>query len=175
MQWHAMQWYDWYMEGWVKATDFRGRARRKEYWAFFLGNGALGLVFGLMDRTIFGVIPYQISPDNWISVSPISTLFTLLILVPGVAVAARRLHDVGRGARKVFGITVLALVVADVIPGLLLYSSGSAFDPDPESLARATSLQMVLSYGAWIWPLILLCTDSQPGENRYGPNPKEIQ
>ncbi|MFN3568205.1 MAG: DUF805 domain-containing protein [Caldimicrobium sp.] len=26
-----------------------------------------------------------------------------------------------------------------------------------------------------IWLLVLLCTDSQPGENKYGPNPKEIK
>ena len=25
----------------------------------------------------------------------------------------------------------------------------------------------------WIWALVLLVTDSQPGENQYGPNPKE--
>lgn len=26
----------------------------------------------------------------------------------------------------------------------------------------------------WIWYLILCCTDSQPGDNQYGPNPKNI-
>lgn len=25
----------------------------------------------------------------------------------------------------------------------------------------------------WIWMFVLLVTDSQPGENAYGPNPKE--
>jgi uncharacterized membrane protein YhaH (DUF805 family) len=24
-----------------------------------------------------------------------------------------------------------------------------------------------------IWLLVLYCTDSEPGENQYGPNPKE--
>ena len=28
----------------------------------------------------------------------------------------------------------------------------------------------------WIWIIVLLCTDSMPGENEYGPNPKgEVQ
>ena len=26
-----------------------------------------------------------------------------------------------------------------------------------------------------IWFLVLMCTDSQPGDNQYGPNPKEQQ
>jgi len=26
----------------------------------------------------------------------------------------------------------------------------------------------------WIWAIVLACTDSQPGENQYGPNPKEV-
>ena len=26
-----------------------------------------------------------------------------------------------------------------------------------------------------IWLLVLMCTDSQPGDNQYGPNPKEQQ
>jgi uncharacterized membrane protein YhaH (DUF805 family) len=25
-----------------------------------------------------------------------------------------------------------------------------------------------------IWLLVLFCTDSKPGENKYGPNPKEV-
>jgi uncharacterized membrane protein YhaH (DUF805 family) len=35
------------------------------------------------------------------------------------------------------------------------------------------AILMLGMFGVAIWFLVLLCTDSQPGENKYGPNPKD--
>ena len=66
---------------------------------------------------------------------PIYGLYILAILVPALAVAVRRLHDVGKSGWM--------LLVA-LIP-----------------IAGA------------IWLLVLMFTDSMPGVNQFGPNPKE--
>ena len=65
-----------------KYISIEGRARRSEYWWFFL-FGLLGsFVASLVDRVAFG-------PDSGL----FSGLFSLGILLPAICVAIRRLHD----------------------------------------------------------------------------------
>lgn len=63
-------------------ANFNGRARRSEYWYFFLfvliGAFAFGFLDGLMGTTFLTMI------------------FYLAILVPSIAVGVRRMHDVGK-------------------------------------------------------------------------------
>jgi uncharacterized membrane protein YhaH (DUF805 family) len=63
-------------------ANFNGRARRSEYWYFFLFNGIFAFSFGL----VCGLIGL---PD-------LGNLYTLAVLVPSIAVGVRRMHDVGK-------------------------------------------------------------------------------
>ena len=63
-------------------ATFSGRARRKEYWMFVLFNIIFSFVFGF----IGGLIHLPI----------ISTIYSLAILIPAIAVGVRRMHDVGK-------------------------------------------------------------------------------
>lgn len=69
-----------------KYATFTGRARRPEYWYFVLFSFVASLILSIVDATMFGLE----------GLSPLSTLFSLAILVPSLAVGARRLHDIGR-------------------------------------------------------------------------------
>ena len=61
----------------VHFADFAGRARRSEYWWFTLFNVIVSLVFSLA------------LPDfSWI--------WSLVVLIPGLSLCIRRLHDVGK-------------------------------------------------------------------------------
>lgn len=107
-------------------ADFSGRARRMEYWMFVLFNLIFAIVAAVLDTLIgfaseggFGVI---------------SSLYSLAMIIPGLAVSVRRLHDVGKSGWMIL-IALIPLI-------------GS------------------------IWLLVLYFTDSQPGANQYGPNPK---
>lgn len=95
-------------------TKFNGRASRSEYWYFLLIN------------TIISFLLYIIGLAAEIPV--LSTIYSLAVLVPSLAVAVRRMHDVGKSGWFI------------LIP---------------------------------IYNLILALTDSNPGENKYGPNPKD--
>jgi uncharacterized membrane protein YhaH (DUF805 family) len=75
---------EWYLQPLKKYTDFNGRARRKEYWSFALGNFLISLVFG---GAGFGI---------GLGSEYLSSLFGLFILIPSIAVGVRRLHDTGR-------------------------------------------------------------------------------
>ena len=58
-------------------ADFNGRATRSEYWYFYLFNI-------LVTALLTSVMP------------PLSGIWALATLVPGLSVAVRRLHDVGK-------------------------------------------------------------------------------
>lgn len=73
----------WYVGVWQKFAEFGGRARRTEYWTFFLINIVVSAALGLVD-TVLG------------SIGILSGLYGLAVLIPGLAVAVRRLHDTGR-------------------------------------------------------------------------------
>ena len=64
-------------------ADFDGRARRKEYWMFVLFNLLIALGVGLVGNLI--------GADELLS-----GLYSLVVLIPSLAVAVRRLHDSGK-------------------------------------------------------------------------------
>ena len=115
---------NYYIECIKKYAVFEGRARRKEYWMFVLFNVlaqvAIGFVCGLV-----GLVE---------EAGTIGSLYGLALLLPGIAVTVRRLHDTDHSGWWLF-ITMIPVI------------------------------------GAIIF-LVFLCSDSKPGENRFGPNPK---
>jgi uncharacterized membrane protein YhaH (DUF805 family) len=75
---------NWYLKVINQYFDFSGRARRKEYWMFILFNALISWTLAILDLT-FGTSIFTI----------ISTIYSLLIFIPSLAVLVRRLHDVG--------------------------------------------------------------------------------
>ena len=95
-------------------ADFKGRARRSEYWWFTLFN------------IIVSSIVSAIAPD-W------AWIWTLAVLVPGVALVVRRLHDVGK--RGWFYLWILVPLAGYIIMLIqLLKDSGpdNQWGPNPK-------------------------------------------
>ena len=69
----------------TKYATFAGRARRPEFWWFVLFSVLGGLGTAVIDMAVFGP-----------GISPLNGTFHLAMLVPGLAVVARRLHDTDR-------------------------------------------------------------------------------
>ncbi len=70
--------------------NFRGRASRADYWFFILFNFLIGLLVGVIDVMLFGL-------ENVVEGVPIfSVVYNLFIIIPTLALSARRLHDTGR-------------------------------------------------------------------------------
>ena len=63
-------------------ATFSGRARRSEYWYFFLFNMIISFVLGFI-----GGLTEMIFLGN---------IYSLAVLIPGIAVGVRRMHDVGK-------------------------------------------------------------------------------
>ena len=66
-------------------ANFNGRARRTEYWSFTICSS---LISGLISMI------YRATGSEVVSI--LSIIVSLALLVPGIAVAWRRLHDTGR-------------------------------------------------------------------------------
>jgi uncharacterized membrane protein YhaH (DUF805 family) len=77
-------------------ANFRGRARRKEYWGF-----VLFYTLGMILLTIAGLaIDAAVGNFDYGSEAPFATIAITLLailasLVPGIAISVRRFHDIG--------------------------------------------------------------------------------
>lgn len=119
----------WYLAVLRNYAGFSGRARRKEYWMFALFNIIFLIVAMILDNVLGTAI-------EGVGYGLFYILYTLAVLIPGLAVSFRRLHDVGKSG------WMILIVLIPII-------------------------------GA-IWLFVLTVTDSNSGENKYGPNPKEV-
>src|ERR1700728_3670159 len=74
---------------------FKGRARRKEYWMFILFNVMFAIVAMIIDNLIGDTFKNPITGDS-MYYGYVYILYALFVLIPGLAVMVRRLHDVGK-------------------------------------------------------------------------------
>jgi uncharacterized membrane protein YhaH (DUF805 family) len=120
----------WFVKCMKQYTDFGGRARRTEFWMFVLFNFIFAIVASILDSAIGSKI-------GIIQIGVIGLIYSLAVLIPGLAVSVRRLHDIGKSGW---------MILINLIPFI-----------------------------GWVWFIVLMIKDSQPGENKYGPNPKEVR
>lgn len=82
-----------------KYAKFTGRSSVPEYWWFFL--------FNLILTVIFNVIIYVV-PALWF----VQSIIGLALLLPGIGVGVRRLHDTGRSGWWL----LIAFTIIGIIP-----------------------------------------------------------
>ena len=84
-----------------KYATFEGRARRSEYWWFFLFSLIASIVLSILDTNEFSSANISITVNSIVS-SILDTnevlinAFSIIMFLPSLAVSARRLHDTGR-------------------------------------------------------------------------------
>ncbi|GAA3610334.1 DUF805 domain-containing protein [Flavivirga amylovorans] len=120
----------WYLDVLIKNyATFSGRARRKEFWMFFLFN--LIIVFAI--AFLLGFTSDFIDNDF---LPTILGIYFLGILIPYIALAVRRLHDSGKSGGYIFvyfipfigGIWFLILMATEGDKG------PNKYGPDPKGL-----------------------------------------
>lgn len=102
---------DWYLNVVKQYTVFTGRAGRQEFWMFQLINFGIALAISVVG----GILGLEI----------LSTLYSLAIFLPSLAVLVRRLHDTSRsgwwaliGLVPVLGwIALIVLAALESTPG----------------------------------------------------------
>ncbi|NDD30514.1 MAG: DUF805 domain-containing protein [Proteobacteria bacterium] len=106
----------------ANATNFGGRSRRREYWMFVLFQA-------LVMFAVSAVCAFAASATHINALAGLPGLLALLLILPGFAVAIRRLHDVGKSGWYLLvnlvpligSLWFLLLMVRDSEPGVNQY------------------------------------------------------
>ncbi len=142
---------EWMLMPFRRYADFKGRARRMEFWMFALFNlivyCVLALIVRMMGGGLSNMADVNLSSPSSVFGSFLSgagivfLLYWLAILVPLIAVTVRRFHD-----RDMSGWWYLGFIVIALIPLLNILSS--------------------------IALIVLMALPGTAGPNRFGPDPK---
>ena len=112
--------------------DFKGRSTRSEYWWWLLFVVLAGIALTIVDMGI-GTFNYE-SGDGLLS-----GLFKLATLIPGLALGARRLHDINKSAWWLLMWLSFLLIIPMIIPVIVLLvwsarqgdNGTNRYGPDP--------------------------------------------
>ena len=113
-------------------ANFNGRARRSEYWKFFLFN-VLFTIIGALLGTIIGAIAND-PGVGLIVIWGLLGLYSLATILPGLAVMCRRLHDVGKSGAYIF--FSLLPIIGEILLWVWAFQDGqpwiNQYGPDPK-------------------------------------------
>jgi uncharacterized membrane protein YhaH (DUF805 family) len=124
----------WYLEVVRKYATFSGRARRKEFWFFYLFNLIFAFVLAFLDGALgLGRRGY----------GPFYTIYMLAVLLPYIGVSIRRMHDTNhRGWWILVPFVNLVLAVSNGTEG------PNRFGPDPK--VPVGQYPMTSAVGRWL-------------------------
>lgn len=153
----------WYFRAFRRAFDIEGRASRTEYWYFVFFNTLVMLACYAFDFTMFH---YGRDPDS----VPIHRLYTILTLIPATTITVRRLHDVGKSGLWV--LSPIPLSFAAFILFWLIIAISTLVMPNG-NVYYVIGVFIFTVVSTFLMLFLFTVRDSQPGTNRFGPNPKE--
>jgi uncharacterized membrane protein YhaH (DUF805 family) len=153
-------------------AEFSGRSRRMEYWMFFVFQFLIGIAFWVLMMVVGGAAmmggggpgALMAAGGGIMIVMALYCLVGLALIIPGIAVAVRRLHDTNRS-----GWWLLAPLAGYVIMfiGTGMVASGST--------GAGGILAMLGGIAALVMALVLLVfmfLEGTKGPNKYGADPK---
>lgn len=142
--------------------SFEGRTRRSHFWIAWLVCLGLGVIFG------------------WIPV--LGFFLSIALIWPNLAITVKRLHDMGHTgwlAAIPYVVSLVGTIVAISMIGLTAFTNAAALEnEDPAAILAVIGpalglfgLMLLVGLGFLLWVGL---TDSQAGDNRFGPNPKGL-
>ena len=94
-----------YLEGWKNIFNYEGVSNRFEFWSFMIGSGVICLLpllcwwLAVTINNDYGVFIFFALPASFI--------LTLIIAIPAIALAVRRMHDIGYSG---WWVTIVVLI-----------------------------------------------------------------
>ena len=146
---------DWAKRPIQKYADFTGRAPRAEYWWYVLATIVAYVVLMMVERLLG--LDTMIGPYGLLTFA-----LMLALLVPGIAVGIRRLHDTNRSG---WWMLLMVPYLISTILAVAAMSSGSM-----AGLGAAGFLGLIGLVCAVVL-LVFMVLPGTPGANDYGPDP----
>ena len=100
----------WFLKVLSQYADFKGRARRKEYWMFHLFFAIFYFVFYILDN----VLGTTFDKQSMFFFGWLETIYWFALIIPSLAVSVRRLHDIGKSGWYYF------LILIPLVGGIIL-------------------------------------------------------
>ncbi len=155
---HQIQSFDWQK----LLFSFEGRTRRSHFW--------IGWLICLGAGVVAGWIPF------------VGILISIALIWPNLAIAVKRLHDMGKSGWLVvipWVVSIVGGIAAVSVMGVSALSNASALeDGDPAAIMALLGPTMgifavvtLICLGFLLW---IGLSEGQSGDNRYGPNPKGL-
>ncbi len=123
---------NWYLQVLKKYADFSGRARRKEYWFFVLFNIIISVALTVIDVMVG-------TYSQAIGIGLLACIYALAVLIPGIAVSVRRLHDTDRSGWWL--LIVLIPIIGPIVLIVFMCIDGTPgtnrFGPSPKEATVA--------------------------------------
>ena len=133
-----------------KYADFSSRASRSEFWYFF--------AFVLLAQAAARVLDAFFGRGGYLP-GPVAGLVGLLLLIPQIAVAVRRLHDISRSGREL----LVPCVMLALLPVVMSFGG---FLPRIVALGYAGVTLLVFAN-----LLLMLTKAGRSIPNKYGASP----
>jgi uncharacterized membrane protein YhaH (DUF805 family) len=155
--------------GFENTLNFSGRARRPDYWWFFLFVFAGAFVLSLVQMAL------------GMAGNLLVRVFQLVTFVPFLAVGWRRLQDTGRPGWYLLvpvAIVVISAIMVGSLSASMMQGGFGTMPPGEMPMGRMHgqgglfALLAVAQFFAGIVIIWWMSRPSQRGENRFGPEPR---
>ena len=182
----------------ARYVDFNGRSRRSEYWLWalfiFLLNAALSILqvslvgSGMTAMQGASHSDAAAAMGTGMILGLLRLIILLGLLLPSIAVAVRRMHDINRTGwwivlpNTVFLIALIAVISttgADFIRQAQHVQQANAAEGDSSAaiafvfaMMRAFLWVIIPTLAAKVVTFVFRVTEGTQGPNRYGPDPK---
>ena len=140
--------------------SFEGRTRRSHFWIGWLICLGVGVVAG------------------WIPL--LGGLISLALIWPNLAISVKRLHDMGKSGWLVavpWVLSILGIIIGISMIGVSAITNAAALErEDPAAIFALigpafglVAVLFLINLGFLLW---IGLSEGQPGDNRFGSNPK---
>ena len=135
-----------YIKMWKNVFNYSGRSQRRDYWLAVLANLIIGFVLIFVTTLILiSAIDPKLENVNTAGILGLFNLLLLLVmLVPGIALGVRRLHDTGKSG---WWVLIGMIPYLGIIGGIFLIvffceDSGpdNKYGPNPKKIAKELEL-----------------------------------
>lgn len=144
-------------------ADFRGRSTRSEYWFAYLFVFLVSMGLSFID-SIWGI-------------RILSSIASLMFMIPSMSIMFRRFHDTGRSGKLIIVSYIVSVLCAVLmIVGLVLvltvsWSNNANSDEYGLKLLGGLALMFICMIPMFVFSvyfIVVCCMPSEPAENKYG-------
>ena len=168
-----------------KYAVFNGRATRAEFWWWVLASNLAVIAAAAVDAVLSALFAAIGVPFF----SPLAVVTVMGIVLPSLAVAVRRLHDIDKSGwwllvwycidfvASLFLVVSLAVLVLLFAFGIVEggWSAKGVLSDNVLVLIAVfpfVIISLVAILAVYAWALVWLVRQGGPGDNRFGPDPR---